>query len=161
MCIDLCINANGNFEDLPLARILVLDLILDLIMDGNQILYYRCKACSEYIWCTWLNKNSSFYSPVFKYIAEISHWSTFLLLWHTYGFYDLSQAVQHWPASFCGGPVESQAILCMIYGGKTGTGTGSSASTLVALCHYYSTNAAYSFTHHGLYVVLFNNAVSC
>jgi hypothetical protein len=67
----LCINANDNFEDFPPARMLVLDPTPDLIMNGNQILYYRCKACSEYILCAWLNKNDSFYFAVFKYISDV------------------------------------------------------------------------------------------
>jgi hypothetical protein len=40
--------------------------------------------------------------------------------------------------------IQSQAGLCGICGGQTGTGTGFSASTSVFPCQYHSTNAPYS-----------------
>jgi len=50
--------------------------------------------------------------------------------------------------------VQSQASICRICGGKSGTGTGFSPSTSDFAYHYHSTNALYSFIYHWRFTML-------
>jgi hypothetical protein len=43
--------------------------------------------------------------------------------------------------------LQSQASLCEFYGGKSGTGTGSSASPSAFPCQYHSTNSPHLFSY--------------